>query len=79
MLTPVAYQPRHLRGAFSALRRGYLILGLASRLDAFSAYPFRTWLPSHAAGATTGAPEVRPLRSSRTKSSFPQISYAHDR
>ena len=25
---------------------GGLILGRASRLDAFSGYPFRTWLPS---------------------------------
>ena len=28
------------------LRMGYLILRGASRLDAFSVYPFRTWLPS---------------------------------
>ena len=40
---------------------------LASRLDAFSAYPDRTWIPGGAAGATTGKPEVRPTRSSRTK------------
>ena len=58
---------------------GYLILGGASRLDAFSVYPCRTWLPSHATGVTTGAPEVRPSRSSRTKDSSLQISYAHDR
>ena len=68
--------PRSLRGAFRDLRPGNLILGGASRLDAFSGYPFRTWLPSDATGVTTGSPEVRPTRSSRTKVSFPQISYA---
>jgi hypothetical protein len=57
---------------------GDLILGRASHLDAFSAYPCRTWLTSRAAGATTGTPEVRPPRSSRTRGSSPQISYAHD-
>ena len=41
--TPVTYQPRRLRGAFSSLAgRGILILEGASRLDAFSAYPCRT-------------------------------------
>ena len=59
-------------------RVGNLISGWASRLDAFSAYPVRTWLPSCALGKTTGAPEVRPSRSSRTKDSSPQISYARD-
>ena len=29
--------------------QGYLILKEASRLDAFSGYPFRTWLPSDCA------------------------------
>jgi len=52
-----------------------LILGWASRLDAFSGYPVRTWLPSDAADATTGTPEVRPSRSSRTRDSSPQVSY----
>ena len=44
VLTPAAYQPRHLRGVFSPdLRReGYLILERASHLDAFSAYHNRT-------------------------------------
>ena len=46
----------------------------ASRLDAFSAYPDRTWIPGGAAGATTGKPEVRPTRSSRTKVRPPQTS-----
>ena len=59
------------------LRMGYLILRGASRLDAFSVYPFPTWLPGHAPGGTTGTPEVSPSRSSRTKDSSSQISCAH--
>jgi len=55
-----------------------LILGLASHLDAFSAYPGQTWLPSGADGTTTGTLEVCPSRSSRTRESSPQICYAHD-
>jgi len=58
---------------------GDLILGPVSRLDAFSVYPIRTWLPSRATGVTTGTPEVRPPRSSRTKGGTPQISCAHGR
>jgi len=57
---------------------GNLILRRASHLDAFSAYPNRTWLPSGAVGTTTGTPEVRPLRSSRTRSSSSQVPCAHD-
>ncbi len=62
-------------------RRGKrdLILGGASRLDAFSAYPFRAWLPCGAAGATTGTPEARPRKSSRTILSSPQVSCARSR
>src|SRR5689334_16202411 len=56
---------------------GNLILRRASHLDAFSAYPNRTWLPSDALGRTTGTPAVRPLRSSRTRSSSSQVPYAH--
>jgi hypothetical protein len=56
---------------------GNLISRRASHLDAFSAYPDRTWLPSDAPGGTTGTPAVRPLRSSRTRSSSAQVSYAH--
>ena len=56
---------------------GYLILRGASRLDAFSVYPFPTWLLGHALGRTTDTPEVSPSRSSRTKDSSSQISYAH--
>ncbi|EDM52436.1 hypothetical protein EUBVEN_00323 [Eubacterium ventriosum ATCC 27560] len=59
------------------MRMGYLILRGASRLDAFSVYPFPTWLPCHALGSATGTPEVSPSRSSRTKDSSSQISYAH--
>ncbi len=67
------------RGPYSQpkLHLGNLILELASRLDAFSAYRIQTWLPGGAAGATTGTPEVCPSRSSRTRESSPQISYAH--
>ena len=54
-----------------------LILRGASRLDAFSVYPVPTWLPGYAFGNATGAPEVSPSRSSRTKDSSSQISYAH--
>ena len=57
-------------------RMGYLILRGASRLDAFSVYPFRTWLLCHALGSTTDTPAVRPSRSSRTKDSSSQISSA---
>ena len=56
---------------------GNLILRRASHLDAFSAYPNRTYLPSNAIGMTTGTPLVRPLRSSRTRSSSSQVPYAH--
>ena len=59
-------------------RMGYLILRGASRLDAFSVYPFPTWLLCYALGKTTDSPEVSPSRSSRTKDSSSQISYAHD-
>ena len=60
----------------SRFRVGRLILRGASRLDAFSAYPFRTWLPGRAIGMTTGAPVVRPARSSRTEASPSQTSCA---
>ena len=59
--------------------QGDLILRRASRLYAFSGYHNRTSLPSRALGRTTGTQEVRPSRSSRTKDSPPQISYAHSR
>ncbi len=59
------------------LRMGYLILRRASRLDAFSVYPVRTWLLGRRLGSLTDTPAVRPSRSSRTKDSSSQISYAH--
>src|SRR5215472_69957 len=58
---------------------GDLISERASRLYAFSGYHNRTSLPSRALGRTTGTQEVRPSRSSRTKDSPLQISYAHSR
>ena len=75
VLTPHSYLPRSLQGVL-LISEGYLILRGASRLDAFSVYPFQTWLPGYATGVTTGEPEVRPARSSRTKASSFQISYA---
>ena len=65
------------KGSYSLLMRS-LILGRASRLDAFSVYPFRMRLSSRATGVTTGTPLIRPLRSSRTRSSLPQTSCARD-
>ena len=59
--------------------QGGLISGRASRLDAFSAYPFRTRLPGRAPGGATGTPLVRPTRSSRTKVRTPQASDARNR
>ena len=59
------------------LAMGYLILRGASRLDAFSVYPFPAWLLCYAFGKTTDTPAASPSRSSRTKDSSSQISYAH--
>src|SRR3979411_2809040 len=56
---------------------GNLILESASHLDAFSAYPNRTWLPGTATGVTTGTLAVRSTRSSRTRVNPPQVSCAH--
>ena len=66
-------------GPSAAEAEGYLIFGWASRLDAFSAYPFRTQLPSAAPGGTTGTLEVRGFRSSRTRKPSRQVSCAHRR
>ena len=76
MLPPLPYLPCSLQGVLLP-KEGYLILRGASRLDAFSVYPFRTWLPGRGLGSLTGTPAVRPSRSSRTKDSSSQISYAH--
>jgi hypothetical protein len=69
---PAAYRPGHLPGVLPHQRVGRLVLGRDSRLDAFSGSPVRTWLPSAAGCPTTGAPAVRPPRSSRTRGSPPQ-------
>jgi len=58
---------------------GNLVLKRASRLDAFSAYPFPTWLPDDAPSGTAGTPEVGPPQSSRTRGDPSQVSYAHGR
>ena len=65
------------QGPYSVVPMGDLISRLASRLDAFSAYPFRRSPTSRALGRTTGTRELRPSRSSRTRDSSSQISYAH--
>ena len=77
MLTPLTYQPLRLRGVLLSFEMGSLILEGASRLDAFSVYPFPAWLLCHALGRTTDSPAASPTRSSRTKVSSSQISYAH--
>jgi hypothetical protein len=59
------------------LRMGYLISRGASRLDAFSVYPFQARLPGCTPGNVTGTPAACPSRSSRTKDSSSQISSAH--
>lgn len=42
MRTLQTYQPRSLQGVLPGFPVGYLILRLASRLDAFSVYPIHT-------------------------------------
>ena len=74
-----SYSPRGLTNPAGLARSfvmGGLILRGASRLDAFSVYPFQTWLLCHAVGTTTDTPAVCPSRSSRTKDSSPQTSCA---
>ena len=56
MLTPLTYQPLRLRGVLLSFEMGSLILEGASRLDAFSVYPFQTWLPGRRLGSLTGTP-----------------------
>ena len=65
------------KGSYWINSMGYLILRGASRLDAFSVYPVPTWLLGYEIGISTDSPEVSPSRSSRTKDSSSQISYAH--
>jgi hypothetical protein len=81
-LLPLHTRPIYLifyEGSYQIHSVGDLILRLASRLDAFSAYPSRTWVSSRASGDTTGTPAVRPSRSSRTRDRSSQISCARDR
>jgi hypothetical protein len=63
----------------STALKGELVSRGVSRLDAFSGYPVRTWLPCCATGVTTGPLEVRPSRSSRTKDRSSQFSYTYGR
>ncbi len=74
-----AHRPGRLPGAFIACANGNLVLKRASRLDAFSAYPFPTWLPGGAPSGTAGTPEVGPPQSSRTRGDPSQVSDAHGR
>ena len=76
-LSPPTYLLFVSEGSFTLLR-GIFFLRWASRLDAFSVYPLRISLPSYAVGTTTVAPGMRPLRSSRTRSSSSHDSFAHD-
>ena len=72
----------HIRPVDALVSRGPwgdLVWRRVSRLDAFSGYPVHTWLPGRATGVTTGAPEVCPSRSSRTRDSASQISFTHGR
>ena len=75
--TPLTYLLVVFQGSYF-FRMGYFFLRWASRLDAFSVYPVRISLPSCALGRTTVAPVMRPLRSSRTRSSSSHVSFAHD-
>ena len=65
------------KGVYFLEGMGELISGWASRLDAFSVYPFPAWLPGYALGSPAGAPAAGPARSSRTKASSLQFSCAH--
>ena len=64
------------KGTYFLEGMGDLILRGASRLDAFSVYPFRAWLPGCALGSAAGTPAARPARSSRTKARSSQTSCA---
>ena len=58
-LHPAPIYPVLSRGT-CGFRLGYLILRGASRLDAFSAYPCRAWLPCH--GTDSQQVHQRPVR-----------------
>ncbi|EFV19498.1 hypothetical protein HMPREF1026_01195, partial [Lachnospiraceae bacterium 8_1_57FAA] len=55
---------------------GYLILRGASRLDAFSVYPFPAWLLCYALGNTTDTPAASPP-GPLVLGQLLSISYAH--
>ena len=75
LLPRAAYRRGGLPRPFRRLKAsGVFILGRASHLDAFSGYLCQTWLPSDAPGGTTGTPEVRSTRSSRTRVNSSQVS-----
>src|SRR5437763_7921583 len=59
--------------------KGELVSRWGSRLDAFSAYPVRTYLRCTAAGATPARPQVRSTRTSRTSAKSSQFSDTHGR
>ena len=64
------------KGTYFLKGMGHLVLRGASRLDAFSVYPFPAQLPGCGPGGPAGAPEAGPSRSSRTKDSSSQMSCA---
>ena len=75
-------ETRSLRVAFRGTltgTTGTLILGCASRLDAFSGYHVAHGYPANTSNEIAGTPEVLPTRSSRTRVRPPQGSYAHSR
>jgi hypothetical protein len=74
--TPAPYQRSNLLRSLGLFQRDASSWGRFRASDAFSAYPFRTWLLCNAVGTTTDTPSVRSLRSSRTKSEAPQASNA---
>jgi hypothetical protein len=73
---PEAYQRSHLLRSLGLFQRDASSWSRFRASDAFSAYPFRTWLLCYAIGMTTDAPSVRSFRSSRTKNETPQASNA---
>ena len=81
MLRPATYQPCSVQGVFSGVKpRGICNLeaGFPLRCLQRLSLPNDSY-PALTLGRITGTPEVRPLRSSRTKSSSSHISNAHSR
>src|SRR6201992_1698468 len=67
------------QGSYSLKGMGEFISRTASRLDAFSGYPFRAYLSCGPLGRTTATPEAPSARSSRTRDDSSQLSNAHSR